>query len=66
MKTIAANWKTLVTAVLAGLALFFVSLLIPVGRPSSAKPQTPAMAPAAEPAQEAPISNEIRDFPQLG
>ncbi len=66
MKAIATNWKTLVTALVVGLVLFFASLQIPVARPSPAIPQTPAMAPVPEPAQEQPTSNEIQDFPQLG
>ncbi len=65
MRAIAANWKTLVTAVLAGLVLFFASLQIAAGRPSLVKPETPVMAPLPQPEEQA-TSNEIRDFPQLG
>lgn len=66
MKAITNRWKTLVTLLAAGLTLFFVMARMAVGRPTSAAQQGPLAAPAAQPAQEPPPSNEIRDFPQLG
>ena len=66
MKVIAANWKTLLTVLVAGLVLLFGSRQMAVGGPSSAKPQTPAVAPVPQPPEEQPTSNEISDFPQLG
>jgi hypothetical protein len=66
MKTIATRWKTLVTLLVAGLMLFFVMARMAAGRPSSPAPQGSVAAPAAQPNQEPPPSNEIHDFPQLG
>ncbi len=66
MSAIATNWKTLALFVL-GLALLFASSLVAVSRSSApaAASQTQTMAPVSAALQEQPISNEIRDFPQL-
>ena len=66
MKTIVARWKTLVTLLVAGLTLFFLMARMAAGRPATTTPQGPVPAPAAQPTQEPPPSNEIHDFPQLG
>jgi hypothetical protein len=66
MKAITTRWKTLVAVLVAGLTLFFVMTKIAAGHPTSPEPRGAAAAPASQPAQEPPPSNEIRDFPQLG
>jgi len=65
MSAVATNWKTLLALFVLGLALLFASSLVAVSRSSApaAAPQT--MAPASAAPQGEPISNEIRDFPQL-
>jgi hypothetical protein len=63
MKAITTNWKTLVSALVVGVVLFFASLQLLAGRPSAANPLPPANVPAVD---GPPISNEIQDFPQLG
>ena len=66
MSAIATNWKMLALFVL-GLALLFASSLVAVSRSSApaAASETQTMAPVYTAPQEPPISNEIRDFPQL-
>jgi len=67
MSAIATNWKTL-ALIAVGLLLAFALLRVAVGRPSEAIAASQTQAPAATPAPAQngePISNEIRDFPQL-
>jgi len=67
MSAIAKNWKVL-GLIAAGLLLMFATLKVAVGgsRDAIAASQTQAPAAAPAPAQHGePISNEIRDFPQL-
>jgi len=67
MSAIATNWKTLLALFVLGLALLFASSLVAVSRSSApaAASQTQRVAPVSAAPQEQPISNEIRDFPQL-
>jgi len=67
MRAIATNWKMLLALIAVGLALFFASSRVAVGRASApaAGSQARTVAPAPAAPQEQPISNEIRDFPQL-
>jgi hypothetical protein len=67
MSAIAKNWKVL-AAIATGLLLMFATLKVAVGGSRNAiaasRTQAPAVSPA--PAQHGePISNEVRDFPQL-
>ncbi len=65
MSAMAKNWKVL-AVIAAGVLLMLATLKVAVraSRDAVAASQTPAAAPA--PAQHGePISNEIRDFPQL-
>jgi hypothetical protein len=68
MSAIAKNWKTL-ALIAAGLLLAVAWLRVVVGPTSEAvaapASQTQAAAPAPAVPQGEPISNEIRDFPQL-
>jgi hypothetical protein len=67
MSAIATNWKTLLALFVLGLALLFASSLVAVSRSSAptAASQRQTVAPVPATPQEQPISNEIRDFPQL-
>ena len=67
MSAIATNWKTLLALFVLGLALLFASSLVAVSRSSApaAASQMQTTAPVSNAPQEPPISNEIRDFPQL-
>ena len=67
MSAIAKNWKVL-ALIAAGLLLMFATLKVALkgSRDAVAASQTQAPAAAPAPAQHGePISNEIRDFPQL-
>jgi hypothetical protein len=66
MTPMTASWKSPLAVLVAVLALYLASLKIGVHRTAEAKPQAPATAPAANPADAKPISNDIADFQQLG
>ena len=67
MSPMSRNWKELVAVIAVGLALFLASQRFAVARSSAAvaAPQTQAGAVIPAPQHGEPISNEIRDFPQL-
>jgi hypothetical protein len=67
MSAIAKNWKVL-ALIAAGILLTIASLKVAVGGSRDAVAASQMQAPAAAPAPAQhgePISNEIRDFPQL-
>ena len=61
-----ADWKSPLALLIAVLALYLASLKIDVHRAAEAKPQAPASAPAADPADAKPPSNDIPELQQLG
>lgn len=61
-----ANWKSPLALLVAVLALYIASLKIGVRRTAEARPQVPVTAPAASPADDKPLSNDIDEFQQLG
>jgi hypothetical protein len=58
------NRRASVVLTIAALSLYLATVKIGASRAEPAPPRAPAAAPA--PANGLPISNEIRDFPQLG
>jgi hypothetical protein len=66
MTPMTGNWKSPLALLVAVLALYLASLKIGVHRTAEASPRAPVTAPAANPADAKPISNDVAEFQQLG
>lgn len=66
MTPIKENWQSTLAVLIAVLALYFASLRIDLHRPAQAQPQAPVTAPAPDPADAKPVTNEIPSLQQLG
>lgn len=64
MERIARSWKMLVAMVFAGAVLVYTSLSLQAANRPAAAPAADITGTTAAPSGP-PISNEIRDFPQL-
>jgi hypothetical protein len=67
MSPMAQNWKVVLAVIAVAVALLFASQRFAVARSSAAvaAPQRQSGAVTSAPQHGEPISNEIRDFPQL-